>query len=59
MAAWLTVNPLCRKTDVPLPSASLDGETRTYYVAAEEVMWNYAPSEMNKLTNDNLLTPGR
>lgn len=26
------------------------GQTRTYYVAADEVPWDYAPSGMNRIT---------
>ena len=59
MSALMTVDESCRNPDVPLPSSSLDGKTRTFFMAAEEVLWNYAPSELNKLTNESLLTQGR
>jgi hypothetical protein len=28
-------------------SYSLSGKTRTYYIAAEEVVWDYGPTGMN------------
>src|SRR5690349_16323956 len=35
-------------TAAPQPAAA--GQTRHYYIAADEVEWNYAPSGMNKIT---------
>jgi manganese oxidase len=33
------------------PAAALaDGTVRTYYIAAEEITWNYAPSGLNQVT---------
>ena len=32
---------------------------RHYYIAAEEVVWNYAPSGIDAFTKENLRTPGR
>lgn len=31
------------------PQAELTGKTRTYYVAADEVNWDYAPGGVNKM----------
>jgi hephaestin len=36
---------------VALP-LKLNGATRTYYIAAEEVEWDYAPSGINQITGD-------
>jgi FtsP/CotA-like multicopper oxidase with cupredoxin domain len=33
-------------------AAAAGGVTRTYYVAADEVAWNYVPSGMNKITGE-------
>ena len=33
----------------PLPSGSLLAKTRTYYIAADEVDWDYAPGGVNKM----------
>ena len=38
-------------------SAPSDARTRTYYIAADEVLWNYAPSGRNLIT-DEALRPG-
>ncbi len=41
-------------------SAPAGGVTRTYYIAAEEVNWNYAPTGVNQITGipfANLSTP--
>lgn len=31
-------------------TAGLAGKTRSYYIAADEVTWDYAPSDMNQIT---------
>jgi FtsP/CotA-like multicopper oxidase with cupredoxin domain len=31
---------------------ALKGQTRTYYIAADEVQWDYAPSGMNQITGE-------
>jgi manganese oxidase len=36
--------------DVANTSPSARGTTRTYYIAADEVDWNYAPAEMDHMT---------
>ena len=59
MIAWLTVDSTCRNENAPLPSASLTGRIREYFIAIEEKLWNYAPSGMNRLDNTSLLEPGR
>ncbi len=35
---------------VSFRSSTPSGVTRTYYIAADEVVWDYAPSGMNKIT---------
>ena len=44
--------------DVVPPVAS-SGITRKYFIAAEEKMWNYGPSGVNKMNGDQLTKPGR
>src|SRR5215203_2385508 len=39
------------KTSVDV-SPSLKGQTRTYYIAADEVQWDYAPSGTNQITGE-------
>ena len=34
------------------PAAAVTAETRTYYVAADEVAWDYAPSGINEITGE-------
>jgi FtsP/CotA-like multicopper oxidase with cupredoxin domain len=34
------------------PAAAVTAETRTYYVAADEVAWDYAPSGINQITGE-------
>ena len=34
------------------PAPTLKGQTRIYYIAADEVQWNYAPSGMNQITGE-------
>src|SRR5690348_3777771 len=33
-----------------LSDANFQGQTRTYYIAADEVQWNFAPTGMNQIT---------
>jgi manganese oxidase len=41
----------CANTGAPQQAAGLTAPmTRTYYIAADEVLWNYAPSGMNKIS---------
>ena len=35
------------------------GKTRTYYIAANEVQWNYGPSGMNNMTGQSLTKSDR
>jgi FtsP/CotA-like multicopper oxidase with cupredoxin domain len=41
---------------VGLASQQAIAQTHTYYIAADEVTWNYAPSGMNKITGERLPT---
>src|SRR5215212_2135815 len=34
------------------PAPTLKGQTRIYYIAADEVQWDYAPSGMNQITGE-------
>ncbi len=35
------------------------GKERSFYIAAEEMEWDYAPSGMNYMTNKSLTEPER
>src|SRR5512143_2064651 len=35
---------------VPQSASQQKGQTRTYYIAADEVQWDYAPSGINQIT---------
>ncbi|MGB9002704.1 MAG: multicopper oxidase domain-containing protein [Nitrosotalea sp.] len=48
-------NQVTMVTQVATPS-QFQGVTRTYYIAANEVKWNYAPSGMNMITGKPLAT---
>ncbi|XP_037698864.1 ceruloplasmin [Choloepus didactylus] len=48
----------CKKPSSELPSShSLGKHVRHYYIAAEEIIWNYAPSGTDIFTKENLTTP--
>uniref|UniRef100_A0A3B3VQI6 Uncharacterized protein n=4 Tax=Poecilia latipinna TaxID=48699 RepID=A0A3B3VQI6_9TELE len=40
-------------------STTTPGVVRNFYLAAEEVQWNYAPSEKNLIKNTSLTEEGR
>ncbi|XP_078288378.1 ceruloplasmin isoform X1 [Panthera onca] len=43
----------------PSPEDSILGKNvRHYYIAAEEIIWNYAPSGIDTFTQENLTAPG-
>lgn len=44
----------CKKSSHEPP---VQGEVRQYYIAAEEILWNYAPSGTDTITNQNLTEP--
>jgi len=48
-ACWLSVSSGQRGEAQNL-SPKTTGTTRTYYIAADEVDWNYAPAEMDHMT---------
>ena len=54
--ALFNVTKCARDFDPPVASG---GKTRKYFIAAEEKMWNYGPSGINKMTGEGLLKPGR
>ena len=35
------------------------GKTRTYYIAANEVLWNYGPTGMNNMNGESLTKADR
>ncbi|XP_055977363.1 ceruloplasmin-like [Sorex fumeus] len=45
----------CKK---PLQEPEVRGKVRQYYIAAEEIVWNYAPSGTDAFTHQNLTEPG-
>lgn len=55
MYALFNVTKCARDFDPPVASG---GRTRKYFIAAEEKMWNYGPSGINKMTGEDLLKPG-
>jgi hephaestin len=57
--ALLAVVALGAVAGASLPAAGADtaGHTRVYYIAADEVDWNYVPSGMNKITGQALHMP--
>jgi len=56
MQALFKVSSCRDKTNSTVPH---NGKIRKYFIAAEKVRWNYAPSGMDKLTNESLTKPGR
>lgn len=40
-------------------STEAPGKERHFYIAAEEMVWDYAPSGMNYMTNKSLTEPDR
>lgn len=44
------VVPVVAALALPNVAPAAQGRTRTYYIAADEVDWNYAPSEINQFT---------
>jgi manganese oxidase len=49
-AVWiLALLPFSKAVADEVPGGSLGGQTRTYYVAADEVAWDYAPSGLNQI----------
>ena len=47
----------CKKTS---SEGNICGKhVRHYYIAAEEVIWNYAPSGIDAFTRESLSAPGR
>src|SRR5262245_42149330 len=55
VALWCVVSVGCSARDPEKASAAQvdatgPGRTRTYYVAADDVVWDYAPSGLNKVT---------
>lgn len=57
MYALFNVTKCDGKTGL-VPTVS-GGKTRTYYIAANEVQWNYGPSGMNNMDGENLTKPDR
>ncbi|XP_068726902.1 hephaestin-like protein [Montipora capricornis] len=49
------VNKFARNATTSMPSG---GTIRRYFIAAEEKLWNYAPSGLNKITGESLTQPG-
>ncbi|XP_067289216.1 ferroxidase HEPHL1 [Pseudorasbora parva] len=55
MQALFKVSPCRDELNSTVP---LNGKIRKYFIAAEKVRWDYAPSGMDKLTNESLTKPG-
>lgn len=56
MYALFNVTTCARDAVTLAPSG---GITRKYFIAAEEKMWDYGPSGVNKMNGDQLTRPGR
>ena len=41
-----------------MPTVS-GNRTKMYYIAADEVMWDYGPSGVNNIDGKSLTSPGR
>ncbi|XP_076807003.1 hephaestin-like protein [Clavelina lepadiformis] len=57
MTAWLNVDRACRNPSASLPSDSLTGRVREFFIAAEEIMWDYGPTGWNRVDNESLTEP--
>ena len=57
MAALFSVNQ-CPGNTVP-EAKTVRGKTREYYLAAEETLWDYAPSGMDNFNGGNLTSDDR
>jgi hypothetical protein len=57
MSALFNVTNCPGKT--PPTSKQLDGQTREYFIAAEEVIWDYAPSGWDRFNGGNLTSEDR
>lgn len=42
----------------PAPPPQETANIRHYYVAVEEILWNYAPSGINNFTGEELINDG-
>ena len=56
MYTLFNVTKCAREAEMSMPSG---GTTRRYFIAAEETLWNYGPSGLNKITGKPLTKPGR
>ena len=56
MYTLFNVTKCAREAEMSMPSG---GTTRRYFIAAEETLWNYGPSGLNKITGESLTKPGR
>ena len=56
MSALFRVSPCKNKVTMPTVSGS---RTKIYYLAADEVMWDYGPSGVNNMDGKPLTSPGR
>nr|XP_009861868.1 hephaestin-like protein isoform X2 [Ciona intestinalis]XP_026695027.1 hephaestin-like protein isoform X1 [Ciona intestinalis] len=58
MTALLNVDPQCRDEREEDPNLSLTGITRDFFIRAEEELWDYGPSGINRITNQSLDADG-
>ena len=56
MSALFNVTDCGKGVEVPSVSG---GETRIYYIAADEVLWNYGPTGENNVDGASLTSPKR
>ena len=57
MSAFFTVNTCPGRSQPEMKP--MGGETREYFIAAEEVLWNYAPSGLDNFNGGNLTNEDR
>jgi len=55
MYTLFNVTKCAREAEMSMPSG---GTTRRYFISAEETLWNYGPSGLNKITGEPLTKPG-
>ena len=56
MSALFNVDKCGRNVTMPTVSGN---KTKMYYIAVDEVIWNYGPSGVNNIDGRSLTSPGR
>ncbi len=58
MTALFNVSNSCRGKNAPKVNP-VQGKTREYFIAAEDTLWDYAPSGMDNFNGGNLTSADR